>query len=62
MNSDHPYLTLKIRTQTKEYDPENQYSDHETTINEYLKSNPIEHPGKNMVRRVLDSFEKTSPN
>jgi len=37
-------------------------SDHEITINDYLKSNPIEHPGKILVRRVLDSFEIEGPN
>jgi serine/threonine protein kinase len=38
------------------------HDDHEITINEHLKSNPIEHPGKNMVRSVLDSFVVAGPN
>jgi serine/threonine-protein kinase SRPK3 len=38
------------------------HGDHEITINEHLKGNPIEHPGQNMVRSVLDSFEIAGPN
>ena len=38
------------------------HGDREITINEYLKSNPIEHPGEKMIRSVLDSFEIAGPN
>lgn len=55
-------MTLKLRVRTKEHDHADLHGDHEITINEHLKSNPIEHPGKNMVRSVLDSFEIAGPN
>lgn len=38
------------------------HDDHEITINECIKSNPIEHPGEKMVRSVLDSVDITGPN
>lgn len=38
------------------------YSDQETTVYEYLNNHPIEHPGKNRIRNVLDSFEIASLN
>ncbi|KAH9205027.1 CMGC/CLK protein kinase [Leptodontidium sp. 2 PMI_412] len=59
---EHRYLTLKIRVRTKEHDLVDLHSDREITINEHLQSNPIEHLGKDIVRRVLDSFEIASPN
>ncbi|KAK0102752.1 hypothetical protein ONS95_006349 [Cadophora gregata] len=58
----HRYLTLKIRVRTKEHELVDLQSDREITINEHLTSNPIDHPGKNMVRSVIDSFELTSLN
>ena len=51
-----------MRVRTKELNSMDLHGDHEITINEHLTSNPIEHPGKDMVRRVLDSFETTGPN
>jgi serine/threonine-protein kinase SRPK3 len=51
-----------MRVRTKEHDPVDLYSDHEFTVNEHLKSSPIEHPGKDIVRRVLDLFEIPGPN
>ncbi|OCL06510.1 protein kinase [Glonium stellatum] len=59
---EHRYLTLKMRVRTKEHDLVDLHSDREITINEHLKSNSIEHLGKDIVRRVLDSFEIASPN
>lgn len=55
---------LKMHVRTKEHDSVDLHNtcDHEITINDYLKSNPIEHPGKDLVRRVLDSFEINGPN
>ena len=38
------------------------HTDQETTIYEYLKSHPLEHPGKSRIRSVLESFEIPSPN
>ena len=38
------------------------HGDNEIKIIEYLKRNPIEHPGKKMARSVLDSFEIAGPN
>jgi serine/threonine-protein kinase SRPK3 len=37
------------------------HGDNEIKIIEYLKSNPIEHPGRKMVRSVFDSFEIAGP-
>jgi serine/threonine protein kinase len=51
-----------MRVRTKEHDLVDLQSDREITINEHLKSNPIKHLGKDIVRRVLDSFEIASPN
>jgi len=51
-----------MRIRTKEHDLVDLNSDREITINEHLKSNPIEHPGKDIVRRALDSFEIAGPN
>ncbi|KAG0645023.1 Serine threonine-kinase SRPK [Hyphodiscus hymeniophilus] len=59
---EHRYLTLKFHVRTKEHDHADLHGDHEITINEYLKSHSIEHPGKDMVRSVLDSFEIAGPN
>jgi hypothetical protein len=50
-----------LRVRAKECDHVNLHSDQETTIYEYLKSHPIEHPGRNRVRSVLDSFEVAGP-
>ena len=47
-----------MRVRTKEQD----HSDQETKIYEYLQCQPIEHPGKSRVRNILDSFEITGPN
>ena len=46
-----------MRVRTKEHDSVDLHVDREIMINQHLNSNPIEHPGENMVRRVLDSFE-----
>ncbi len=51
-----------MRVRTKEHDAVDLRTNHEITINEYLKSNPIKHLGKDMVRRVLDLFEIAGPN
>lgn len=35
--------------------------DREVTISDHLKKSPIEHPGKKMVRTVVDTFEAFGP-
>ncbi|KAK0104963.1 hypothetical protein ONS95_005224 [Cadophora gregata] len=57
---EHRFLTLKLRVRSKEHN--HVIHDQETTICDYLKSQSLEHPGKNRVRRVLDSFEIAGPN
>lgn len=37
-------------------------SDHEIMVSNYLQSYSFDHPGKGMVRTVLDSFEVRGPN
>lgn len=51
-----------MHIRTKERNHADLYNDQETTINEHLKNHPIEHPGKNRVRSILDSFEVAGPN
>ncbi len=51
-----------MRVRTKEHNTVDLRTDYEITINEHLKSNPIKHRGKDMVRKVLDSFEIAGPN
>lgn len=44
------------------HDHNKQHDDHEIAVSNHLKCFAIEHPGKNMVRKVLDSFEVIGPN
>jgi len=49
-----------MRVRTKEHNLVDLHNDREIIINEQLDL--IQHPGEDLVRRVLDSFEITSPN
>lgn len=54
------YLTLKICTQKDGKLPR---EEHEVTVSKHLDDFPIEHhAGKDLVRKVLDSFDITGPN
>ena len=39
----------------------NKHDDHEIAVSDHLKNMPIEHPGKKMVRTIVDSFEVPGP-
>ena len=51
-----------MRVRTTRHDHENQRDDREIAVSNHLKYFAIEHPGKSMVRKVLDSFEVIGPN
>ncbi|KAK2757610.1 hypothetical protein FQN54_004579 [Arachnomyces sp. PD_36] len=58
----HQYLTLKVCVRTKQLHPVKPASDHEITVSNHLQSFSFDHPGKSMIRTVLDSFEIPGPN
>ncbi|KAI9733436.1 MAG: hypothetical protein M1834_003520 [Cirrosporium novae-zelandiae] len=60
--STNKYLTLKLRVRTIQHNHEGQCDDREIAVSNHLKCSTIEHPGKNMVRKALDSFEVIGPN
>lgn len=58
----HRYLTLKVCVRNKkEPHPVKPPSDHEITVSNHLQSFSFGHPGKAMVRTVLESFEVPGP-
>lgn len=61
-SKEHRYLTLKLRLRTKRHDHEDRRDDREVAVSNHLKCSAIEHPGKAMVRSVLDSFKVIGPN
>lgn len=60
-NRENRYLTLKVCTRKDEGKPHEE--EHEITVSKHLNNFPIEHhAGKDLVRKVVDSFEVTGPN
>ncbi|KAF2456099.1 protein kinase [Lineolata rhizophorae] len=58
---EHRYLTLKLRVRAKRDDHVRKHDDQEVTVSHHLNNMPIEHPGKKMIRTVVDSFEVSGP-
>lgn len=59
---EHQYLTLKLRLRTTRHDHEDRRDDREIAVSNHLKCFAIEHPGRDLVRTVLDSFKVIGPN
>ncbi|KAK2786663.1 hypothetical protein FQN53_006367 [Emmonsiellopsis sp. PD_33] len=56
---EHRYLTLKVCTQNDGKRRE----EHEVIVSRHLNGFPVEkHAGKDLVRKIIDSFEVTGPN
>lgn len=56
------YLTLKLRVRARSREHEDHQSDREVAVSHHLEGFAIKHPGKDRVRKVLDSFSVTGPN
>jgi serine/threonine protein kinase len=54
VNGKHRYRTLKVCVRGKE-------NNHEIAVSDHLQNCSRDHPGKKLVRVVLDSFELTGP-
>jgi len=55
-DSEHQYLTLKVRVRAKQHDP---HVDREIAVSNHLEN--FDHIGKARVRTVLDSFDIVGP-
>ncbi|OJD22033.1 CMGC/SRPK protein kinase [Blastomyces percursus] len=57
---EHRYLTLKVCIRKDGKEPREQ---HEITVSQHLNGFPVDkHAGKDLVRKIVDSFEVTGPN
>lgn len=58
-NSENRYLTLKVRV--TQQDSLEQRDDQEIAVSNYLDDQSLDHPGDNMIRPILDSFDIVGP-